>query len=49
MWDGPLGEAALAALGDGRMFAQSRGAQAVVEVLDRSRGRGCSTSAPDLA
>ena len=38
MWDGPLGEAALAALEDGRMFAQSRGAQAVVEVLDPQPG-----------
>jgi 16S rRNA (cytosine967-C5)-methyltransferase len=33
VWVGPLGDAALAALADGRMFAQSRGAQAVVEVL----------------
>ena len=38
VWDGPLGEAALRALGDGRMFAQSRGAQAVVEVLDPRPG-----------
>jgi 16S rRNA (cytosine967-C5)-methyltransferase len=33
VWEGPLGEAALRALADGRMFAQSRGAQAVVEAL----------------
>jgi 16S rRNA (cytosine967-C5)-methyltransferase len=38
VWDGPLGEAALEALADGRMFAQSRGAQAVVEVLDPKPG-----------
>ena len=37
-WEGPLGEAALGALGDGRMFAQSRGAQAVVGVLDPRPG-----------
>jgi 16S rRNA (cytosine967-C5)-methyltransferase len=33
VWGGPLGEAALRALEDGLMFAQSRGAQMVVEVL----------------
>jgi 16S rRNA (cytosine967-C5)-methyltransferase len=38
VWHGPLGKAALAALGDGRMFAQSRAAQAVVEVLDPRPG-----------
>jgi len=38
VWDGPLGEAALQALADGRMFAQSRGAQAVVEVLAPETG-----------
>ncbi len=38
VWEGPLGEAALEALSDGRMFAQSRGAQAVVEVLDPKPG-----------
>ena len=38
VWEGPLGPAALAALEDGRMFAQSRGAQAVVEVLDPQPG-----------
>ena len=38
VWRGPLGEAALSALGDGRMFAQSRGAQAVVEVLGPKPG-----------
>lgn len=38
VWDGPLGAAALQALGDGRMFAQSRGAQAVVEMLDPRPG-----------
>jgi 16S rRNA (cytosine967-C5)-methyltransferase len=38
VWDGPLGEAALRALSDGRMFAQSRGAQAVVEVLGPKAG-----------
>jgi 16S rRNA (cytosine967-C5)-methyltransferase len=38
VWDGPLGEAALKALAGGRMFAQSRGAQAVVEVLNPQRG-----------
>jgi 16S rRNA (cytosine967-C5)-methyltransferase len=38
VWDGPLGEAALAALSDGRMFAQSRGAQAVVGVLGAEPG-----------
>jgi 16S rRNA (cytosine967-C5)-methyltransferase len=37
-WEGPLGEAALGALGDGRMFAQSRGAQAVVGMLDPRAG-----------
>lgn len=38
LWDGPLGAAALAALGDGRLFAQSRGAQAAVEMLDPQPG-----------
>lgn len=38
VWEGPLGEAALSALADGRMFAQSRGAQAVVEILDPRPG-----------
>jgi len=38
VWDGPLGDAALNALSDGRLFAQSRGAQAVVEVLDPKPG-----------
>ena len=38
VWDGPLGKAALGALADGRMFAQSRGAQAVVEVLGPEPG-----------
>lgn len=38
VWEGPLGVAALAALGDGRMFAQSRGAQAVIETLDPQPG-----------
>ena len=38
VWHGPLGEAALTALGDGRMFAQSRGAQAVIETLDPRPG-----------
>jgi 16S rRNA (cytosine967-C5)-methyltransferase len=37
-WDGPLGEAAHAALAAGTAFAQSRGAQAVVEVLDPRPG-----------
>ncbi|MEJ7875459.1 MAG: transcription antitermination factor NusB [Solirubrobacterales bacterium] len=37
-WIGPLGEAALGALGEGLMFAQSRGAQAVVGVLDPRPG-----------
>ena len=34
VWAGPLGEAALLALEEGRMFAQSRGAQAAVGALD---------------
>ena len=38
VWSGPLGDAALAALEDGRLLAQSRGAQAVVEVLDPRPG-----------
>jgi 16S rRNA (cytosine967-C5)-methyltransferase len=38
VWAGPLGEPALRALGEGRMFAQSRGAQAVVELLDPQAG-----------
>ena len=38
VWDGPLGEAARRALGEGRMFAQSRGAQAVVGVLSPEAG-----------
>ena len=38
VWNGPLGAAALSALEDGRMFAQSRGAQAVVEALDPHPG-----------
>ncbi|HYH61818.1 MAG TPA: transcription antitermination factor NusB [Solirubrobacterales bacterium] len=38
VWGGPLGAAALRALEDGRMFAQSRGAQAVVEALDPKPG-----------
>jgi len=38
VWTGPLGEAALSALADGRMFAQSRAAQAVVEMLDPRPG-----------
>jgi 16S rRNA (cytosine967-C5)-methyltransferase len=38
VWQGPLGDAALAALADGRMFAQSRGAQAVVEALGPEPG-----------
>lgn len=37
-WNGPLGKAALGALSAGRMFAQSRGAQAVVGVLDPQPG-----------
>jgi 16S rRNA (cytosine967-C5)-methyltransferase len=54
VWDGPLGEAALAALADGRMFAQSRGAQTVIEtlapepgerVLDLCAGPGVKTVA----
>jgi 16S rRNA (cytosine967-C5)-methyltransferase len=32
-WEGPLGDAAIDALRGGWMFAQSRGAQAVIEVL----------------
>ena len=38
VWSGPLGAAALEALGGGRMFAQSRGAQAVVEMLGPKPG-----------
>ena len=38
VWSGPLGAAALQALGDGRLFAQSRGAQAVVEVVGPKPG-----------
>ncbi len=38
VWAGPLGAAALAALADGRLFAQSRGAQAVVGLLDPHPG-----------
>jgi 16S rRNA (cytosine967-C5)-methyltransferase len=38
VWDGPLGDGARAALGDGRLFAQSRGAQAVVAILDPHPG-----------
>ena len=38
VWEGPLGEAALRALGEGLLFAQSRGAQAVVEALDPKAG-----------
>jgi 16S rRNA (cytosine967-C5)-methyltransferase len=37
-WDGPLGPAALAALEDGRAFAQSVGAQVVVAVLHPQPG-----------
>ena len=46
VWAGPLGPAVRAALGDGRMVAQSRGSQAVVALLDPGRGSGSSTSAP---
>jgi 16S rRNA (cytosine967-C5)-methyltransferase len=38
VWDGPLGPAAIAALEAGRLFAQSRGAQAVVALLDPAPG-----------
>lgn len=38
VWGGPLGEAAIDALRGGWMFAQSRGAQAVVGVLGASPG-----------
>ena len=38
VWDGPLGAAALAELEAGALFAQSRGAQAVVSVLDPRPG-----------
>lgn len=38
VWDGALRPAARAALGDGRMVAQSRGSQAVVAVLDPRPG-----------
>ena len=38
VWSGPLGDAALTALGAGRMFAQSRAAQAVIEVLGPEPG-----------
>jgi 16S rRNA (cytosine967-C5)-methyltransferase len=38
VWAGPLGDAALAALRDGRLFAQSRGAQTVVAILDPQPG-----------
>jgi len=38
VWDGPLGAAALAALREGSLFAQSRGAQAVVAILDPHPG-----------
>ena len=38
VWAGPLGPAALAALGDGRLLAQSRGAQAVGALLDPRPG-----------
>ena len=38
VWVGALGEAARAALAEGRMFAQSRGAQAVVAMLDPRPG-----------
>jgi 16S rRNA (cytosine967-C5)-methyltransferase len=37
-WDGPLGPAALAGLRDGVLFAQSRGAQCVVALLDPHPG-----------
>lgn len=54
VWKGPLGEAALRALSDGLMLAQSRGAQAVVgtlgvcsgeRVLDLCAGPGVKTAA----
>lgn len=54
VWSGPLGDAALAELAAGSVFAQSRGAQAVVEllaprpgerVLDLCAGPGVKTSA----
>ena len=38
VWEGPLGAAAIAALDEGRMFAQSRGAQSVVASLDPKPG-----------
>jgi 16S rRNA (cytosine967-C5)-methyltransferase len=38
VWEGPLGAAAIAALNEGRMFAQSRGAQSVVASLDPRPG-----------
>ena len=38
VWAGPLGEVALAMLAEGRMFAQSRGAQAVIQMLDPRPG-----------
>jgi 16S rRNA (cytosine967-C5)-methyltransferase len=38
VWDGPLGASALAELEAGTLFAQSRGAQAVVAVLDPRPG-----------
>jgi 16S rRNA (cytosine967-C5)-methyltransferase len=38
VWTGPLGERAIAALGEGELVAQSRGAQAVVSVLDPRPG-----------
>lgn len=38
VWAGPLGEAARAALGDGELFAQGRGSQAVVAILDPRPG-----------
>jgi 16S rRNA (cytosine967-C5)-methyltransferase len=38
VWDGPLGPAARAALGDGRLVAQSRGSQAVVALLEARPG-----------
>jgi 16S rRNA (cytosine967-C5)-methyltransferase len=38
VWDGPLGAAARKSLSEGRMFAQSRGAQAVVRALDPQPG-----------
>ena len=38
VWAGPLGEATLAALHGGALFAQSRGAQAVVALLDPRPG-----------